>query len=615
MNHRDTEAQREAMADIKMAYGQGRLNAECEFGGMLESPHVVSYREVAKPREGTRPTAMIRLSPEFPDVLGAAFGVVGGERGAEFEDFDVLGLHKRLQGGEVDLSGAGGAVVGARILDVVDVKAEEAVAARFQMRPVVDKAEVLFDLRVAGIVPVDEVRAGDFGEEGGVVAFDGEFFERLAVFDAHFDAALFGFGHEFLQAVDRALPVILFDLVTFGGEFVAELFVFGRVFAAALEHFEKFVGVGLHLDAADVEDDKRGFDADGEVERAQGVFVGELALLGALVRVLVEVGCGMIHAHGQRAEIVERGNFDFAGVDGIENAGHEADAGAVAEFGVFEAEVADFAEHGAAVVVAMGIPAGGKGEHGPVKWVAELNECSQPAYLTSSNCSTGAFDAKRKRPGAWDCVRPINGPLQVRIAGTQHGREPRGFFLTAAAFARLFKVPMVTYDFERAFAVDLLFQSPQSFVNGLAFFQFNLCQIYSLPLQRTRKAPSWQLSRWVRVLQGIFTGQKVNGQNHVIQANRLAIDPRLRASFFMELPTRPVTLTVEQIGELNQQLANLRHDVNNKLSLILAAVDVTQYKPQMIDRMMATVAEQPQKIIDAVAVFSAEFEKTFGIKR
>jgi len=83
----------------------------------------------------------------------------------------------------------------------------------------------------------------------------------------------------------------------------------------------------------------------------------------------------------------------------------------------------------------------------------------------------------------------------------------------------------------------------------------------------------------------------------------------------MELPAQPVTLTVEQIAELSEKLGTMRHDVNNKLSLILAAVDVLQYKPQMIDRMMATVAEQPQKIIEAVASFSAEFEKAFGIKR
>ena len=83
----------------------------------------------------------------------------------------------------------------------------------------------------------------------------------------------------------------------------------------------------------------------------------------------------------------------------------------------------------------------------------------------------------------------------------------------------------------------------------------------------------------------------------------------------MELPAQPVTLTVEQIAELNEKLGTMRHDVNNKLSLILAAADVTKYKPQLIERMMATVAEQPQKIIEAVAIFSAEFEKAFGITR
>jgi len=83
----------------------------------------------------------------------------------------------------------------------------------------------------------------------------------------------------------------------------------------------------------------------------------------------------------------------------------------------------------------------------------------------------------------------------------------------------------------------------------------------------------------------------------------------------MELPSQPVTLTVAQITELNEKLAMMRHDIYNKLSLILAAVDVTQYKPNMTERMMATVAEQPQKVIEAVAHFSTEFEKTFGIKR
>ena len=83
----------------------------------------------------------------------------------------------------------------------------------------------------------------------------------------------------------------------------------------------------------------------------------------------------------------------------------------------------------------------------------------------------------------------------------------------------------------------------------------------------------------------------------------------------MELPGQPVTLTVEQIGELNQKLSTLRHDVNNNLSLIMAAVEVIQFKPHLADRMMTTVTEQPPKIMQAVAKFSAEFEQLLGIKR
>ena len=83
----------------------------------------------------------------------------------------------------------------------------------------------------------------------------------------------------------------------------------------------------------------------------------------------------------------------------------------------------------------------------------------------------------------------------------------------------------------------------------------------------------------------------------------------------MELPGQPVTLTVEQIAELNQKLANLRHDVNNDLALIIAALEVIRYKPQMTERMIATLTEQPAKIMESVTKFSGEFEKVFGIVR
>ena len=83
----------------------------------------------------------------------------------------------------------------------------------------------------------------------------------------------------------------------------------------------------------------------------------------------------------------------------------------------------------------------------------------------------------------------------------------------------------------------------------------------------------------------------------------------------MLLPSQPVTLNVEQIGELNKKLANLRHDVNNNLALMIAAVEIIRLKPESAERMWKGLAEKPHKIAEAVAQFSRELEKTLGITR
>ncbi len=83
----------------------------------------------------------------------------------------------------------------------------------------------------------------------------------------------------------------------------------------------------------------------------------------------------------------------------------------------------------------------------------------------------------------------------------------------------------------------------------------------------------------------------------------------------MLLPNEPVTLTPEQIAELNSKLSKMRHDINNYLALIIAAAELIRFKPDSTERMLNTMAEQPQKITADIAKFSAEFEKTFGIKR
>lgn len=83
----------------------------------------------------------------------------------------------------------------------------------------------------------------------------------------------------------------------------------------------------------------------------------------------------------------------------------------------------------------------------------------------------------------------------------------------------------------------------------------------------------------------------------------------------MGLPNQPITLSVEELDQLHHRLASLRHDVNNHLSLIMAAVELIRHKPEMAERMMLTLAEQPSKIAEALTTFSADLERTLGISR
>ncbi len=83
----------------------------------------------------------------------------------------------------------------------------------------------------------------------------------------------------------------------------------------------------------------------------------------------------------------------------------------------------------------------------------------------------------------------------------------------------------------------------------------------------------------------------------------------------MRMPSEPVEFSVAQVEDLNQKLSTLRHDINNHLSLIMAAMELIRHKPQMTERMLATLGEQPPKITASLAKFSGEFEQAFGITR
>ncbi len=83
----------------------------------------------------------------------------------------------------------------------------------------------------------------------------------------------------------------------------------------------------------------------------------------------------------------------------------------------------------------------------------------------------------------------------------------------------------------------------------------------------------------------------------------------------MGLPNQPVTLTAEQVAELNRNLSKMRHDVNNYLSVLVAAVELLRIKPDAFDKWIGSISEQPMRIQESVKSFSAAFEQTFGITR
>jgi hypothetical protein len=83
----------------------------------------------------------------------------------------------------------------------------------------------------------------------------------------------------------------------------------------------------------------------------------------------------------------------------------------------------------------------------------------------------------------------------------------------------------------------------------------------------------------------------------------------------MPLPNQPVTLTAEQVVELDRKLSAMRHDINNHLSLIIAAVELIRHKPQSAERMLDTLVEQPPRIAASLCKFSAELHQGLGITR
>lgn len=83
----------------------------------------------------------------------------------------------------------------------------------------------------------------------------------------------------------------------------------------------------------------------------------------------------------------------------------------------------------------------------------------------------------------------------------------------------------------------------------------------------------------------------------------------------MRTPAKSIELSAEEVARLIEQLAAMRHNVNNALALIVAAGELAQRKTDLAGRFANTISTQPERIAKEVRAFSSILETALGIAR
>lgn len=81
----------------------------------------------------------------------------------------------------------------------------------------------------------------------------------------------------------------------------------------------------------------------------------------------------------------------------------------------------------------------------------------------------------------------------------------------------------------------------------------------------------------------------------------------------MPVPEQSVTLTAGEIEGLRVQLSTLRHDVNNHISMIIAAAELIRRKPEQASRFLQSLSDPAEKIGAEIKEFSKSLESVLGI--
>src|SRR5262249_38211259 len=95
------------------------------------------------------------VAPNRLQVGDASFRLLGRKGRAEFKHLEVFGFDHWLQRGKIDGPGAGRSMIASREFDVVNMETVKSIGQRLEMHGMVNETEVLFDLGVPGVVPVN----------------------------------------------------------------------------------------------------------------------------------------------------------------------------------------------------------------------------------------------------------------------------------------------------------------------------------------------------------------------------------------------------------------------------------------------------------------------------
>jgi hypothetical protein len=83
----------------------------------------------------------------------------------------------------------------------------------------------------------------------------------------------------------------------------------------------------------------------------------------------------------------------------------------------------------------------------------------------------------------------------------------------------------------------------------------------------------------------------------------------------MGLPSQPISLGPTEVAELQRQLSEMRHSINNHLTLLVTALELVRRKPEAAERLVANLLEVPARIRTDITQFSEQFERTLKMPR